>query len=213
MKIYLTRHSKTVWNQEKRLQGRCDSPLTPEGIENAIALKKYLDQSQLSFDYIYSSPIQRAYQTAALLFDENLIIQDDNLVEMNFGVFEGRKISDILKTDEVLYNCLWHHPEQFTRISQGESYDEVIKRAHSFLNQLRQLESDSHVMVVTHGMYFIVLLATMLGLDKKDYVLINQKVVEGCSLTLVEEINGHYQLIKYNQCDFLPHIMNASFAK
>ena len=41
MKIYLTRHSKTAWNQEKRLQGRCDSPLTQEGEENAKALKDY----------------------------------------------------------------------------------------------------------------------------------------------------------------------------
>lgn len=213
MKIYLTRHSKTVWNQEKRLQGRCDSPLTPEGIENAKALKHYLDQSQLSFDYIYSSPIQRAYQTALLLFDKSQIIQDDNLVEMNFGVFEGRRIADILKTDGELYNHLWHHPEQFTRIPEGESYDEVIKRAQYFLNQLKQLDGNSNVLVVTHGMYFIVLLATMLGLDRKDYVRINQKVVEGCSLTLVEETNGHYELIKYNQCDYLPHIMNASFAK
>ena len=42
MKIYLTRHSKTAWNQEKRLQGRCDSPLTQEGEENAKALKDYI---------------------------------------------------------------------------------------------------------------------------------------------------------------------------
>lgn len=213
MKIYLTRHSKTVWNQEKRLQGRCDSPLTPEGIENAKALKHYLDQSQLNFDHIYSSPIQRAYQTATLLFDESQIVQDENLVEMNFGIFEGRKISDILKTDGELYNQLWHHPEEFTRIPQGESYDEVRSRAQCFLNQLKQQDKDSTILVVTHGMYFIVLLATMLGLDKKDYIRINQKVVEGCSLTLVEEVNGSYELIKYNQCDYLPYVMNASFAK
>ena len=39
MKIYITRHSKTLWNEEKRLQGRLDSELTEEGVENALALK------------------------------------------------------------------------------------------------------------------------------------------------------------------------------
>ena len=61
-------------------------------------------------------------------------------------------------------------------------------------------------------MFFIVLLACMFHLDKKDYVTINQKVVEGCSLTLVE-YDGDYTLKFYNQHDYLPHVMNTSFAK
>ncbi len=68
MKIYLTRHSKTAWNQEKRLQGRCDSPLTQEGKENAKALKEHIQT--ISFDGIYSSPIPRACTTARLLFSD-----------------------------------------------------------------------------------------------------------------------------------------------
>ncbi len=213
MKIYLTRHSKTIWNHEKRLQGRCDSPLTSEGIENAYALKKYLEQSHLYFDFIYSSPITRAYKTATLLFDEKKIIQDPRLMEMNFGIFEGRKISDILETDFELYHNLWNHPEYFTCIPQGESYDDVMLRAQSFLDDLQKLDENSTVMIVTHGMYFIVLLATMLGLERKDYIKLNQKVVEGCSLTVLEQQNGHYELLNYNDCHFLPHVMNASFSK
>lgn len=213
MKIYLTRHSKTVWNQEKRLQGRCDSPLTPEGIENANALKKYLNESHLHFDYIYSSPITRAFQTASLLFEKNKIIQDQRLVEMNFGIFEGRKIPDILKTDYELYHNLWHHPELFTCIPQGESYDEVVLRVQSFLDDLSNLEKDSSVFIVTHGMYFIVLLATMLGLERKDFIKINQKVVEGCSLTIVEASKNKYQLLMYNDTHYLPHVANTSFSK
>lgn len=212
MKIYLTRHSKTIWNEEKRLQGRCDSPLSLDGIENAKALKKYLEESQMQFDYIYSSPILRAYHTATLLFDEKEIIKDDRLMEMNFGVLEGRKISDILQTDYELYHNLWYHPEKFTRIPEGESYDDVIFRAQSFLDDLKKLDQKSSVFIVTHGMFFIILLAIMLHLEKKDFVKINQKVVEGCSLTLIE-YQDDYQLISYNQHDFLPHVMAASFAQ
>lgn len=71
MKIYLTRHSQTLWNIEKRLQGRKDSPLTNEGKENAKALKQYIQN--MYFDYIYSSPIPRAYITAQYVFQDNII--------------------------------------------------------------------------------------------------------------------------------------------
>ena len=77
MKIYITRHSKTLWNEQKRLQGRLDSPLTQEGIDNALALKKYLTDNALQFDCVYSSPIPRAYQTACLLFGQEKVITDD----------------------------------------------------------------------------------------------------------------------------------------
>ncbi len=42
MKITITRHSKTLWNKEKRLQGCKDSPLSPEGMDNILALKEHI---------------------------------------------------------------------------------------------------------------------------------------------------------------------------
>ncbi len=211
IKIYLTRHSKTQWNEEKRLQGRKDSSLTQEGIENAHALKEYI--SHMRFDYIYSSPILRAYKTAKIIFDNQNIIQDNRLMEMNFGIFEGQKITDILKENHDLYYQLWHEPEKFTCIPEGESYGQVIERVHSFLKDIQQLPDHSQIMIITHGMYFIVLLATMLGLEKKEFVKLNQKVVDGCSLTCVLYDHGVYTLDFYNECSFLPHIANESFSK
>lgn len=213
MRIYITRHSKTLWNEEKRLQGRLDSPLTKDGIENARALKKYLDEISLKFDYVYSSPIPRAYETACLLFDQSQVITDERLMEMNFGDFEGQKISDLLAKKDQLYDQLWNHPELFDRIPHGESYDEVIERVKSFLRDLQKLKSDSQIMIVTHGMYFVVLMAVIMNLAKKDFVKINQQIVEGCSLTCVDEVDGHYQVVYYNDYHFLPHVMHASFSK
>lgn len=213
MKIYITRHSKTLWNEQKRLQGRLDSPLTQEGIDNALALKKYLTDNALQFDCVYSSPIPRAYQTACLLFDQEKVITDDRLMEMNFGVFEGQKIADLLKNQHELYHQLWNQPELFERIPQGESYDEVMTRVKSFLNDLKQMDSDSQIFIVTHGICFVIFMAVILQLDKKDFVKINQQIVEGCSLTCIEENDGIYQVLSYNDHHFLPHVMHASFAK
>lgn len=211
MKIYLTRHSKTVWNEEKRLQGRLDSSLTNQGIENAKALKHYI--KDMHFDYVFSSPILRAYKTAQIIFDNQNIIVDNRLSEMNFGDFEGRKISDILKTDKELYEQLWNEPHLFTCIPHGETYDQVIERAQSFLDDLKTYPDNSHIMIITHGMFFIVLLATILGLSKKDFTKLNQKVVDGCSLTCINYENNQYTIENYNDCSFLPYVANESFAK
>ena len=93
MKITITRHSKTLWNKEKRLQGCKDSPLSPEGMDNILALKEHIKNNH--YDAIYSSPIKRAYDTVKLLFDDQSIITDEHIREMNFGILEGQKIDEI----------------------------------------------------------------------------------------------------------------------
>ena len=209
MNIYITRHSKTIWNQEKRLQGRKDSPLTDEGIKNAYALKKYINN--ISFDCVFSSPIKRAYDTAKILTNNQIVI-DHNLIEMDFGVLEGKKISEILQTNYEVYNNMWNHPELFERIKDGESYDEVQNRVKIFLDNLKK-KNFNNVLIVTHGMLFINMCAYMLGLERKDFIKINQQVVDGCSLTLFEEIDGEYKMVFFGKNDFLPYQSNNIFNK
>ncbi len=74
MKITITRHSKTLWNKEKRLQGCKDSPLSPEGMDNILALKEHIKNNH--YDAIYSSPIKRAYdpQNSCLMSSPSLLM-------------------------------------------------------------------------------------------------------------------------------------------
>lgn len=208
MNIYITRHSKTLWNQERRLQGRKDSPLAKEGIDNAHALKTYI--SNISFDCVLTSPIKRAYDTAKILTFNPIV--DERLKEMDFGILEGKKIEDILKTDFVVYDNMWNHPEIFERIEDGESYDEVQVRVKSFLDDLKK-KNYQNVLIVTHGMLFINLCAYMMGLKRHEFILINQQVVDGCSLTLFVEENGLYKNIFYGKNDFLPYPSKNVFSK
>ena len=83
MKIYITRHSLTTWNEEKRLQGWKDSPLTQQGKEDALKLGEYM--KNIHIDQVYSSPLLRAKSTAKLIFKNENIIEDSRLKEMNFG--------------------------------------------------------------------------------------------------------------------------------
>ena len=130
MKIYLTRHSKTLWNQEKRLQGWQDSPLTAEGIEDAKLLKARI--TELKIDYCYSSPIERAKATSEILFDHVLV--DERLKEMNFGKYEGCLINELL--NDPIYNRLWNLPDDDVSTPGGETYHEVQMRLKDFFNDI-----------------------------------------------------------------------------
>ena len=64
--LYLMRHGRTRFNEQKRIQGACDSPLTDEGISQAKAAAAYFEAHQLVFDEVYSSTQERACDTAEL---------------------------------------------------------------------------------------------------------------------------------------------------
>ena len=129
MKIYITRHSLTAWNEEKRLQGWKDSPLTKQGKEDALKLGEYM--KTIHIDQVYSSPLLRAKSTARLIFKNENIIEDSRLKEMNFGDYEGEYIQDLKKQHD--YFCLWHQPQLSFSLPNGETYEEVVFRLNDFI--------------------------------------------------------------------------------
>ena len=87
--LYIIRHGKTDWNNERKLQGRTDIPLNEEGIEMARRARD--EYRNVPFDICYCSPLKRARQTADILLEgrDIPIITDDRLLEMSFGIYEG----------------------------------------------------------------------------------------------------------------------------
>lgn len=186
MKIFVTRHSLTTWNEEKRLQGWKNSSLTKQGVEDAKRLASYLKDK--SFDGIYSSPILRASETANIIFDEHVIL-DARLKEMNFGDYEGLKIDDL--KDQKDYYTLWHEPRGDFSIHNGESYQEVVDRLNDFINE-KYLEGKECIFITIHGMLFTILHGLFLDLPIERFNEVNQNIVRGCSLSLFEYIDGKH---------------------
>ena len=110
MELYIIRHGKTIWNAEKRLQGRTDIELNQEGKEKAVALGKKL--KDIPFDLIYSSPLKRAFTTASLIKGERniKIITDERLTELCFGEQEGKDFSEWQKKENP-FNTFFTSPE------------------------------------------------------------------------------------------------------
>jgi len=204
MNIYITRHGKTIWNQEGRFQGRKNSDLTKDGIRDAYSLQVHIQD--LNIDKIYSSPIKRAKQTTELIFSnrkEIPILYDDRIQEMGFGDWEGKLISEIIEEDTLMYHNLWNHPLQFSGCPNGEDYQQVEKRVYAFLHQMIAENNKHSIFIVTHGMIYVTLMAYFKRLQIKDYPLINKKVVRGCSLTTIKYSNGNFIIEKEGDESFL----------
>ncbi|MGG6796213.1 UNVERIFIED_CONTAM: histidine phosphatase family protein [Streptococcus canis] len=88
--LYLMRHGQTRFNQLKRIQGVCDSPLTDLGIEQATKVRDYFQELGLDFTAVYSSTQERAVDTAEIASSRKDIIRLKGLKEMDFGTFEGQ---------------------------------------------------------------------------------------------------------------------------
>jgi len=90
--VWLVRHGETEWSKSGQHTGVTDLPLTEAGIEAALTLSGLL--SGVRFDLVLSSPMVRARRTAELANVEGVRIEDD-LVEWNYGDYEGRTRNDI----------------------------------------------------------------------------------------------------------------------
>src|SRR5215469_16607972 len=93
--VYLARHGETAWTITGQHTGRTDLPLTERGVQNAQLLGEQL--KGLSFAKVFSSPLQRAVKTCELAGFGAVAQIDPDLVEWNYGDYEGRLTSDILK--------------------------------------------------------------------------------------------------------------------
>ena len=90
-KIYIIRHGKTEMNKANLLQGRSDYPLNEEGIRQAQKAAELL--RDVHFDHVFSSPLGRALQTAAILVPGVKPAVDELLIEMDYGPFEGTDLT------------------------------------------------------------------------------------------------------------------------
>ena len=189
--FYIARHGKTLLNTLDRVQGWCDSPLTPEGIEVAEFLGAGLRDVHL--DAVYSSDLRRTRQTAQVLLEEqgqtNLPINEVyGFREACFGSFESdfnqkmwgnvALFLQYVKMEDMyhdVFNGKISNKEALDVISKldhmglAETFEQVESRAQSALQEVAVKESsegkDKNVLIVAHGMSIICMLQNLGGKD------------------------------------------------
>jgi len=152
--VYLARHGETAWTVSGQHTGLTDLPLTPAGEGNARQLGQRL--KGLRFAAVFTSPLQRALRTCELAGFGPVAKVDPDLVEWNYGQFEGLRLAEILakRPDWQLFR---------DGCPAGESPAQVGARADRVVERLRALQAD--VLLFSSGHFLRVLAARWLGLD------------------------------------------------
>ena len=151
-RVILVRHGETEWSADGRHTGRSDIPLTAKGEEQARALAPRL--AGCRFDLVLCSPLSRALRTAELA-GLSVIVPDPDLMEWEYGEFDGRTTEDIRR--QYPGWTIWDGP-----VPGGETIDQVAGRADRVLARVRACPPGSTVALVGHGHNLRVLAARWL---------------------------------------------------
>lgn len=151
-KLYLARHGDTAWTDSHRHTGRSDIPLNERGQANARLLSKRL--LRRPFAQVFTSPLQRASKTCELAGFRAGAEVDGDLLEWDYGQFEGKVTSEI-----VVERPGW---ELFRDgVPGGESPDDVAVRADRFIQRVRSIPGD--VLAFSSGHIIRMIVARWLG--------------------------------------------------
>jgi broad specificity phosphatase PhoE len=152
--VYLARHGETAWTISGQHTGLTDLALTERGERNARRLQERLHGAR--FTKVFTSPLQRARRTCELAGVGAAAEVDRDLVEWNYGEYEGRRTADI------------HRERPDWQIFRngcpgGESPSDVGARADSAIKRVRTIEGN--VLLFSSGHFLRVLAARWLGLE------------------------------------------------
>lgn len=150
-RIVVVRHGETEWSREGRHTGRSDLPLTEEGREQALTLVARL--AGLGFAAVFVSPLRRARETCALAGFAARAVVDPDLVEWDYGAYEGMTSAEIQEQRPgwTLFG---------DGVTGGETIDDVAARAERVITRVRAVDGD--VLLFGHGHQLRVLTARWL---------------------------------------------------
>jgi broad specificity phosphatase PhoE len=152
--IYLARHGETAWSVTGQHTGLTDLPLTERGERNALRLGQRLAGSV--FAKVLTSPLQRAFRTCELAGFGAVAEFDPDLVEWNYGDYEGLRTAEIhaMRPGWQLFR---------DGCPNGESPQDVGARADRVVSRVRAFKGD--VLIFSSGHFLRVLAARWLGLE------------------------------------------------
>ena len=159
--VYLARHGETPWTISGQHTGLTDLPLTERGERNARRLEERL--RGLSFTKVFTSPLQRARRTCELAGFGSVANVDQDLVEWNYGDYEGLRTAEIRakRPDWDLFR---------DGCPGGESPAEAAAQADRVVNRVRAVPGD--VLLFSSGHFIRVLATRWIGLE----VTVNAKL-------------------------------------
>ncbi|HOO74229.1 MAG TPA: histidine phosphatase family protein [Tepiditoga sp.] len=177
--LYIVRHGETLWNIEKRFQGCSNSELSELGKNQAKHMHNFF--ISYNFDYIISSPLKRAMDTAKIIKPFSVVNADDNIKEINLGNLEGKTYFDLDQSNSQIMN-FWENPDKYIP-DGGETFKEFEERISYFLNNVLSGYGDGKFLIISHGVAIRMMLKVIMKYDIKD--IWNTPKIENTSVTKV----------------------------
>lgn len=178
MYIYLIRHGQTEWNVQKRIQGREDIPLSPEGLAQAEVCGGAFSGRKLSA--VLASPLSRAVQTADAIAKVSglSVIADGRFIERDFASISGRVLDDIYAI------------EQYTDIEPvAETASRMLSAINEYANTL-----DGDFAVVSHGGSINSLLSILSHGEAGS----GKTRLKNVCVSIIKYENGEFSLLDFN---------------
>ena len=191
-RFYIIRHGNTVANQENRLAGHYETPLTDLGREQAKMAGNAL--RDIEADCAYSSDLTRAYETACIATDNKIFIEKRaELREMYCGEWEG-VLAEELDQKYPAERAIWHNAFGKCWPTGGESAVQLYNRVSSALKELARLNPDKNVLIFSHGAAIHCMANWADGIKAED--MKKEGIPANASVTVIEVKDGVPTLIK-----------------
>ncbi len=163
LRIILTRHGRTVENDASILQGHFPGKLSEEGKQQATKVAERLRSTH--FDMIYSSDLARSADTAkaiATYHPATPLRYTSSLRERDFGAYNGKAKSDLRYSDP-------HGIDRLREAEDCESYEQVLHRAQSFLEEMYAKHARETILLVTHSTMGKAIVSQIRGVVEVDW--------------------------------------------
>lgn len=203
--IIFLRHAQAKNNVERILAGRTKGfPLTKTGLQQAEKIAKFLKPLEISA--IYSSPIERAINTAKIAAKNlNLEVKTDpRLTEIEMGMFSGMFYQDMFtKYGNVFLKFYQDNP--IIEENGVETFSNVKKRVLDMVNYCSKEHKGQNVLLVTHMDPIKAMLSTILHLKPES---LYELIIRNASLTILKKEQNNYSLAAINSMDIERYVQD-----
>ena len=193
--IIFLRHGQAKNNTERILAGRTPGvPLTEEGVEQSEKAAKFLEEMNISV--IYSSPIERAKNTAEIV-GKHISIDvriDDRLIELDMGKFTGKPYDEIFSSHGNVFMKFYRGELEIAH-NGVETFEQVKKRIRDMVDHVIDNHPDENVVLVTHMDPIKAMLSTVVSFSPEN---LYELIIPNASLNIFREYKRKFSISGIN---------------
>jgi len=193
--IIFLRHAQAKNNVERVLAGRSKGiPLTELGLQQAEKIANFLEPLKISA--VYSSPIERAVDTAKIISDKlNLQYKiDHRLTEIEMGSFSGMLYEEMFARHGNIF-LKFYQDNPMIEKNGVEPFSSVKKRVLDMVNYCSKKHNNENVLLVTHMDPIKAMLSTVLQLKPES---LYELIIRNASVTIVKKEQSNFSMVAIN---------------